>query len=276
MVLRPLIAAACAAVLATSTAARPVHVPAFVVDTRGRSVDLDQAAFEVFEDGIPQPTTALVKPEEPLDVTVAIDISSSMEVVLPEVRLALNDFLVGLRDTDVARLFTFSDRISEVPRARTWSLTLDGLIPRGATALYDGLFDAAGLIASGRAKRVLVIFSDSDDRGSRASITTVTERVLTMDAALFWVILGPDRSPRQVRDAFDNLAASTGGRVVRVNRGQLRRTFEDLRTELGRFYLITYQSLRDTVDGRLHTIEVRTPGRRDVRVRARTQYIDAR
>lgn len=256
--------------------ARLVHVPAFVADSRGQRVDVELSTFEVFEDNIPQPTTSLTKPDAPLDVTLAIDISSSMEAVLPEVRLALNDLLGRLRDIDMARLFTFSEKFAEVPRGRTWSATLDGLIPRGAAALYDGVLEAANRVGSGAMRRALVVLTDSEDQNSRASLVTVTERVLMMDATLVVVFLGVNQSPREVREAFDQLAVATGGRIVRVNRGQLRRTFEELGAELTNLHLITYQTIRDTVDSRVHKVDVRTPGRRDVRVRARTQYMDTR
>jgi len=281
--LGPILAAVGTAALETGThavgssaPAKLVHVAAFAADSRGRGVDLAQTDFEVFEDGIPQPTTAVLGPNAPVELMLVLDISSSMEPVLPEVRLAVNDLLQELRDTDTVRLFTFSDKFAAVPRARTWSVTLDGLIPRGVTALYDGLYEAAGRVSTGPAKRALIVFSDSADQGSRASLLTVSERVLAMDAALFWVVLGPDRNPRDVKDAFDDLAAGTGGRLVRANRGQLRRAFGDLRAELSRFHLMTYESVRDAVDGRIHSIEVRTPNRRDVRLRTRTRYMDAR
>jgi VWFA-related protein len=253
---------------------RLVRVPVFVSDARGRAVDpLPPEAVEVLEDKVAQPVQTFEQ-DLPLDVAVAVDISSSMERVFPAVKVALNEFLSSFRDADTARLFAFSDRLNEVPRARSWSAALDDVVPRGATALYDGLMEAINRLNTQPARRALVVFADPEDKGSRASLTTVTERVLDLDAALYLVILGPDRSPKATRDAFDRLSASTGGRTIRATSAQLRRALQDIRTQLSQYYLLTYPSPRAAPDGREHTIEVKIKDRRDVRVQARTRYLD--
>ncbi len=216
--------------------ARIVRVPVFVSDGRGRPVDPVVAeSVEVLEDNVAQPLVGLLHEEIPLDIAVAIDISASMERVLPAVKVAVNEFLSSFRDADTARLFTFSDRLNEVARARSWSAALDDVVPRGTTALYDGLIEAVERLNTHPARRALVVFADADERHSRASLTTVRERMLDQDAALFLVLLAPDRTSSATRKAFDELGASTGGRTIRATAAQLRRVFQDIRTQLSQY-----------------------------------------
>jgi VWFA-related protein len=197
-----------------------------------------------------------------------------MERVLPTVKVALNEFLSSFRDGDGVRLFTFSDRLNEVVRARSWSAALDDIVPRGTTALNDGLIESIDRMNTHPARRAIVLFADAEEKHSRASLTTVRERALDQDAALFLVFLAPDRSSRATRDAFDDLAAATGGRTIRATPAQLRRVFQDIRAQLNQYYLVTYNSPRPSPDGREHTIQVRLKDRRDARLQVRTRYLD--
>jgi VWFA-related protein len=257
--------------------ARLVVVPVFATDSRRGQVDISQGDFRILEDGIPHPTADLLAPSSsPLELTLAVDVSASIESVLPELQLALTDLVGGLLETDVVQLFTFSEKFAELPRARTWPATFQALIPRGTSALYDGVMESILRVGTGPARRALVVFTDSVDENSRTSVSVLRDRVLTMDAAFFCVVLGSDRSIRAVRETFDDLAASTGGRVLSASAGQLRRAFEEIRTELEHLHVLSYRPLREAPDGRTHEIEVRAPERRDVRLRSRTDYIDRR
>ena len=254
---------------------RIVRVPLFVSDGRGRNVDPVAAeSVEVLEDKVTQPLVGLLSTEIPLDVAVAVDISASMERVLPTVKVALNEFLSSFRDADTVRLFTFSDRLSEVTRTRSWSAALDDVVPRGTTALNDGIIESIERMNTHPARRAIVVFADAEEKHSRASLTTVRERVLDQDAAVYLVFLAPDRSSRTTRETFDDLGAATGGRTIRATPAQLRRVFQDIRTQLNQYYLVTYNAPRPNADGREHTIQVRLKDRRDVRVQARTRYLD--
>ena len=256
---------------------RIVRVPLVLSAVRGGPVEpIAAESLELLEDKIAQPVLSLVHQNLPLDIAVAVDISSSMEPVLPAVRVALNEFLSSVRDADTARLFTFSDRLNEVVRTRSWSAALDDVVPRGPTALYDGVIEAIDRLNTHPARRVLVVFADADDRHSRASVTTVRERALGQDAALYFVLLAPDRSPRAAREALDDLAVASGGRTILAPAAQLRRVFQELRAELSQLHLLTYASPRSTADGREHAIEVRIKDRRDLRIRTRTRYLDAK
>ena len=251
-----------------------IRVPLFVADSRGRFVEVTASTFQVLEDDAPASVTNLLLPNEPLEVMVGLDISASMERVLPEIAPGVNAFLTAMRDVDNVRLLAFSDRVSEVPRGRSWSTALDALIPRGATAFHDGLLDAIRRFGrDGASRRALVVFTDGFDKGSRASLTTALEEILTTDIVLYLVLLGPDKHTKQRREQLDEIAAATGGRAIRASITQVSRAFDAVRQELATYCVLTYRSHRPAPDGRRHTIEVRAAGRRDLRLRARRLHM---
>jgi VWFA-related protein len=80
------------------------------------------------------------------------------------------------------------------------------------------------------------------------------------------------RSELAQRDALHTLAADTGGFLVDSSndiRAGLRRMLKDTET----YYVLAYEPTNVTRDGRFRRIEVRLPGHRDLKVRARTGYL---
>jgi VWFA-related protein len=259
-----------------ATGGHLISVPVLVTDSRGRFMDVNPDAFELLEDKTPQRLLRVDHQELPLDVSLAVDISSSMEAAFPVVRTAANDFLSSVREPDLLRLLTFSDRITDVPRGRSWSTTLDDVMPRGATALRDAMIGAIGRQGTQPARRTLIVVSDGQTDKSRASIDTVREAIRITDIVLYLTVIAPDRNPRAVRDAWDQVTTGTGGRTVRPASRDLLATLKSVRAELPHYRVLTYRCPREAADGNEHAIEVQIRGRKDLRLRSRTAHIDLR
>lgn len=127
------------------------------------------------------------------------------------------------------------------------------------------------------ATRAGVVLYSLDTRGlvagnSAAATSAQTRTPITMGTASFGT---RDSLIRQgesaVRDAMNALAVDTGGLFVEdsndLGRG-LRRILKDTET----YYAIAYEPANPNRDGAFRKIEVRLPGVRDVRIRARKGY----
>ena len=102
-----------------------VQVTVSVTDGKNSScVDCREAAFHVFEDGQPQTISHFVSEDIPLDLVLAVDVSSSMKDAMPKVKDAVKEFLAAL---------TPRDQVS-VARIQRHDLHADAKVDRSAAA----------------------------------------------------------------------------------------------------------------------------------------------
>ena len=92
-------------------------------------------------------------------------------------------------------------------------------------------------------RRVLVVFSDGDDRTSHATIHAVEQAVRANDATLFMVALGRGVKEAQLKSGIERLVDLSGGRALFVERSdQLDEPFAEILEELSNQYIIGYES----------------------------------
>ena len=85
-----------------------VRVYVTVTDRDGRLVTmLTRDAFELRDDGKPQPITQFDNTPQPIRLVVMLDVSGSMEGNLPLLRAGAQQLFARLRPDDVARVGTF-------------------------------------------------------------------------------------------------------------------------------------------------------------------------
>ena len=125
--------------------------------------------FEVRDNGVRQDVTLVSVEELPLDVTLTVDLSSSVTGNrLRDLRAAGQALLGGLRPNDRAGLVAFNQAVSRLRPLTTASddvrRALDGAEPSGGTALIDAAF--ASIVAAEPAtdrRNLVVLFSDGVD-----------------------------------------------------------------------------------------------------------------
>jgi VWFA-related protein len=177
-----------------------------------------------------------------------------------------------------------------VHNARLTLETLDGLV-RGLSSLpgrkivvlaSDGFL--TGLVGEGRAAFDMRRIADASTRAGVAIYSLDTRGLVSMTAGRAASSRGPmfassfglreqllAQSEHAVRDAMYALAADTGGFLYENSNdmgGGLRKILQDTET----YYLIAYEPTNTRRDGAFRRIEVRVPGLRDARVRARKGY----
>src|SRR5438105_1822886 len=89
-----------------------VVLNATVLDKQGKFVShLRRADFHVFENGEEQKLSSFSAEETPFAAAIVIDTSGSMESRMTLARGAAISFLQGLRDEDMAAVYTFDSKV---------------------------------------------------------------------------------------------------------------------------------------------------------------------
>ena len=284
-------------ILEISTVTRVVDVYATVKDVRGRLVtNLRRDQFDLREDGVPQTLDLFAnETDAPLSLGLVIDTSVSQAGLLPTERARARAFLNGvLRPSDRAFVMGFDRDV-----ALLQGLTSEGPLlaraidavradlgrdpipasfsagrgPRG-TRLYDAIEQASGLLSGQKGRKVLVLLTDGEDQGSRASREAALEAAERAEVMVYSVVVadpifywgrGRDFQGEATLVAFQR---RTGGWVVRPE------TTEGLGAiayELRAQYRLGYTPRTARYDGSFRRIEVRLRGVHDT-VRARRGY----
>jgi Ca-activated chloride channel family protein len=263
-----------------------IAIAATVVDAEGHFVTgLPREAFEVSEDGKPQPITQFTNERVPLSMGVLLDISDSMYGQrIKDARATVQHFLFDLlTPADEFFLLAFNHE----PKILTeWTSeqdaiqrALDGLRPSGATAIYDAVLKALPLTERrSRPRAALLIISDGADTASDATLREVRSTLLRSDVFVYAIAIdSPQRQPINTRvspEALTEITNPSGGRteVVQDGAGLLTATAR-IADELNSQYLIGYTPPRPA-DGQYHSIHLRvTQG--GYRARARNGYVAA-
>jgi Ca-activated chloride channel family protein len=253
-----------------------VQVTAVVTD-RGRFVSgLQQQAFRVLEDGVPQTIGHFSSEGSPLEIVVAIDVSESMTLAMPQLKNSVKKFLGALGAKDQVTVAAFNDNMFTITKrdtnAQTRTRAIDRLSAWGGTALYDVIIRGVQQLSKQPGRRVLVVFSDGDDRTSHATIHAVEQAVRANDATLFMVALGRGVKEAQLKSGIEKLVELSGGRALFVERSdQLDEPFQEILEELSNQYIIGYESKNTKRNGSWREVKLEIPGK-DYNVRTRQGY----
>ncbi|MCC7126750.1 MAG: VWA domain-containing protein [Acidobacteria bacterium] len=253
-----------------------VQVTAVVTDGTRFVKGLPQDAFRVLEDGVPQTVTHFSNEGSPLEIVVAVDVSQSMTANMPQLKNAVRKFLGALGPKDQVTLAAFNDNLFTLARRETNEAqrmrAVDRLAPWGGTALFDVIVRGVQLLSKQPGRRVLVVFSDGDDRTSHATIANVETAMRSTDSTLFMVALGRGAREAQLRSGVQRLITMSGGRGLFVEKSDhIEDAFAEIIVELSNQYLIGYQSTNDKHDGTWREIVLDVPGLGHT-VRARQGY----
>ena len=263
---------------------RTVPIYATVVDPSGRLVpDLEQADFQIFDNGKPADVTLFSNESQPFTAVVMLDTSASMTANLKLLNRAAEQFLLRLLPVDKAQVGAFNDKIQ---LSGTFTNNRDELIGAlndlyfgNPTRLNDGI--AAGLDAlqgiDGR--RVVLVFTDGEDTSSKIGFKTVLEQARDEEVMVYSIGLESEffngmrivktRPSRDLRKIADETG---GGYFELLKSADLAPTFSRVAQELRSQYLIGFAPT--ALDGKVHKLDVKVtkPG---MTVRARRSYLAA-
>jgi Ca-activated chloride channel family protein len=273
-----------------------VPIPVSVVDAAGRSVmDLRLADFDLKVDGKPAEISELARSETPVRLALLFDNSSSVLIAREfEKDAAIKFFRRVIRpEKDMAALYSISTVARlEQPFTREISSLVRSIElfppPEGATALLEGIIDAAGYLAEAQGRRVVVIVSDGDDTKSDSTLDDTLKALQTANCQVYVVkttdfenykrtgIRGGNANIRQLtaERRMLEITRQTGGAVYSpIDERELDNAFRQISAELSQQYILSYYP-EDESDkrGAFREIELAVRNNPNLTVRTRKGY----
>lgn len=259
-------------------------VTATVLDQDNHLVPgLGRDAFEIFEDGEPQPITQFTHERVPIGLGLLLDVSDSMfGQRIVDARAAVERFLTELlAPDDMFFLMSFNHE----PHVLTpWTAdpavvrtALATIRPSGGTAIYDAVLGALPLMEQRtRERAAIVVISDGADTASDTSLRDLRTSLLRADTFVYAVAIdSPARQPINTHvnpEALGEFTNPSGGHTTVVHDAAgLAAATARIAEELNTQYVIGYSSPHPG-DGKYHSIRVRA-GNGTYRIRARNGYV---
>jgi Ca-activated chloride channel homolog len=255
-----------------------------VADAARRLVPgLTQEEFEVFDNEKPQPIVFFQNEVQPITVVVMLDTSGSMTLALDLLRQGAEQFLIRLLPADKGRVGAFNDKIqfsSRFTSDRDQLVTdMKNLDYGNGTRLWDAVGASLDELKGIEGRRVILVFTDGDDTGSKIGQGTVIERARAEEVMVYAIGLESNyfNGQHMVRTRPDSglrrIADETGGGYFELKKSsELASTFTKVAQELHSQYVIGFAPMQ--LDNRVHklAVKMKQPG---MTARARRSYVAA-
>lgn len=246
-----------------------------VRDRSGRAVTgLERSAFTVFHNARPQEISFFGTDNTPASVSIVFDTSASMDGRKLELaRQALARFIATSHPDDEFFLIDFNSKARLlIDRTRDADAVLKQLTyvnPTGRTALFDAVKLGVERAESGsRTKKIVLVISDGEDNGSRASFSDVRRQLRESDGVVYAVGYGGLMTRKGFmsgRDTLSSLASASGGAAYFPDGDvETDEIFERIALDIRNLYTLGYypDGLENEPTVEDVRIEVKT-GRRD-------------
>jgi Ca-activated chloride channel homolog len=254
-----------------------------VVDRRsGYVAGLGREAFTVYDDGTPQQLSFFDDANIPVTAGLVIDTSISMYRRRDAIVAAGSSFVESSHPEDELFTVHFNERVwPGLPDGQLFTSdrevlrrALSQMVPRGRTALFDGLQLALNRLGQGQCtKKVLIVVSDGGDNASKAKFEEVLATALRTNAVIYTVTI-PDQYEKEDRpDVLRKLASVTGGEAFFLRSvSDITPTFQRIARDIRSGYIIGYVPPSPAAGYHAIRVVVQPPDRRKVTVRARAGY----
>jgi len=278
-----------------------IKLSVLVLDKKKQPVtDLRREDFQVFEWDEPQTVSFFSKDDVPVSYGLLVDNSGSLRPQFPKIIDAAQLILksAGTADEGFLVRFVSSDKIDLVHDFTTDTAALLGgvnsfQVEGGQSAVLDALFYSATHLAkhnpdedAARRRRVLILISDGEDRGSRLRQEELVKFLRKSDIQIFSIgVVGElDNETRFTRESpraratafFEELAKETGARAFIVESpSEIQAAALELARHLHSQYVIGYYPTDKPGKGPYRKLRVKlvdAPGRDKLKVITRAGY----
>jgi Ca-activated chloride channel family protein len=247
---------------------RTVPLYVTVTDAGNRLVtDVPREAFEIVDNGRRQELTVFDTEVRPITVIVMLDTSISMTLRLDDLFAGAEQFLLRLLPHDRAKVGAFNDKIQFLLAAFTNDRddlvgSLKELYYGNQTRLYDALYASLDQFEGVDGRKVILLFTDGADFGSRQGPGRALDRARDEDVMIYGIGLETEffNGARRVRSKPDAIlnrfATDTGGGYFDLKKdADLNSSFTRIAQELRSQYLLGFSPA--VLDGKVHRLEVR-------------------
>lgn len=273
---------------------RTINVRLPITVTEGKSsrfvTDLKEEDFEIYEDKVQQKILSFQHQSDlPLDVAVLMDTSNSVKPKLKFEKDSAVSFLETMLSSrkDRALFATFDSQVELhqdfTNRLDLLSTAVYKVKAQGETRMYDAIYQVIEekmATYPGR-RRAMVILTDGEDTASERTLKeaidlaqrneTVIFAISTKAGGLFGVQGG--MVDRKEDKEIKRMAEETGGRAFFTAEViELEKSLAAIARELRSQYLVAYSPTNENFDSKYRKIEVKLPGKKDLRIRTKTGY----
>ncbi len=257
--------------------------------------------FKVLEDGEEQEILALEVETRPIVLAMLLDDSGSMQNDLAQAQTAAKRFITRIRPEDKAMVVSFASEVTLLEGftndQRRLAEAVDRTKAEGGTAMYDALVYALDRIGEpdNSVRRVIVLFGDGADSGSKATIDEVMEKAVLKDVMIYTIGFsggGMQRARMTARGGMSSgpyssalnsihpgesvlrsLADDSGGRAFLVeSAGALTQSYDEIAAELRSQYVFVYRPTRELPDGTWRKVDIKSRNRGKYEIRTRKGY----
>jgi Ca-activated chloride channel family protein len=249
-----------------------VSIFATVTDAQNRLVpELTRDDFQVFDNDKLQPLVVFDDQIQPISVVIMLDTSASMTNSIALLKQASEQFILRLLPADKAAVGAFNDKIE---MSSDFTNNRDALIGHvkeldygNATRLYDAVDESLAALEEVDGRKVVLVFTDGDDTGSRVSRNAVMEKARDAEVMIYAIGLESEffdgmRVTRTKPDSgLRRLAEETGGGYFELKKtADLGPTFSRVAQELHSQYALGFEA--PLLDGKVHklTLKMKQPG----------------
>jgi VWFA-related protein len=196
-----------------------VILHATVVDDKQHMVtNLDQNAFTIYENGVPQKIVSFRHEDIPVAMGIVIDNSGSMREKRPKVNQAALNLVRSSNPGDEVCIVNFNDEFYlDQPFTSNINQLKDALEKyetRGGTALYDAVVATSDELRKHAKleKKVIFVVTDGEDNASRESLEQAVKHLQEENGPTVYAIglLGEEKA-RKARRALEVMSERTGG-----------------------------------------------------------------
>ncbi|MEX2661597.1 MAG: VWA domain-containing protein [Vicinamibacterales bacterium] len=236
--------------------------------------DLEQAEFEVFEDGAKQTVTFFSRKQQPIALAILLDTSNSMEGKLGTAQEAAVGFARRLTPEDVAEVIEFNSQVEILQDFTNDAAALErairGTNADGSTAMYNAIYISLKELKKIKARtedeirrQAIVVLSDGDDTSSLMPYEEVLDLAKRSETAVYTIglrqeYLGGRSSFKEAEFVLKQLAQETGGRsFFPTSVNELPKIYEQISQELSTLYSVAYSSKNPLRNGAWRRIVVR-------------------
>jgi Ca-activated chloride channel family protein len=235
--------------------------------------DLDEADFEVFEDGAKQAVSFFSRTQQPIALAILLDTSASMNERLPTAQEAAIGFARRMRREDVMEVIDFDSQARILQTFTNDVAALEKAIRstdvNGSTSLYNAIYVSLKELKRAKAsspeeirRQAIVVLSDGDDTSSLVPYEEVLDLAKRSETAIYAIGLRPSGTYRtefkEAEFVLKQLSQETGGRAYFVlTAAELPKIYEQISEELANQYSLAYSSKNPMRNGAWRRVVVR-------------------
>ena len=262
-----------------------VDILASVTDASGKPIpDLDQSAFELYEEGVPQKIERFeAQTSRPLDIALMVDSSMSTFKDLKFENEAAAHFIGQVvRPGDTLAVFEFSDGVTQLSNFSSDIPTLQAAVrkisPGAGTPMYDAIVLGSRALQRqpSQRRRAIVMVTDAGETTSASKFEDARRAAIASETLLYSIVIRPvkNESGRNTagEHALITITDSAGGNQFILDElDQLDAMYDRINRELRTQYLLGYYPNPAPPYGSRRHVEVKVKS--GYTVRSRTEYM---